>query len=276
MKKTTLIISLGLLLASCGAQKQAQTPVAPAPQVDASTVSARQSFEAVADTYKSWKTVEMPVKLKLTQPMNFDVSARVQMVRDSYVGVSVRMLGFEVAYIIADTDSVHAYEKMHKRYVSESISNIFKSSGYTLGNLQDLLLGRMFVPGGGTASTADVAAFTMQSDKGYVAASPAAQPAGSQIGFALDSSANRLVFTYIEAAGHDVSFTYGAPSVTPAGPVTSSTQIDANVTRSVRASFDWNLNGAKWNGNVTPRKWKVPSGAKRITVTTDLLNSLIK
>lgn len=56
--------------------------------------------------------------------------------------LSLRFIGFEVAQLYADADSVFAVEKIHKWYVAESIQRLGAGTGLTLADLQGYLLGR--------------------------------------------------------------------------------------------------------------------------------------
>lgn len=277
LRNLLVIIFLALLASACGpsrsAQKKQQSEMA---RANAAMQRASESYAALTGPYKDWQTLEVPVKVNIASPVKFSCSARMQMIRGRWLGISVRMLGFEVAYLTADNDSLHAYVKVQKRYVSESISRLFASSGYNLSNVQDLLLGRLFLPGGSTATPADARDFTMEQSADLLLLFPADTVAAGEIGFASSLASNRLITTTCKAGTRQGSLIYTpAPKATPAGPVAGQTQLNADLGGTLEATLEYDLGGARWNGTVTPRVWKVPSGAHRIKVTADLLKSLV-
>lgn len=277
LRNLLVIILLALLASACGpsrsAQKKQQSEIA---RANAAMQRASENYAALTGPYKDWQTLEVPVKVNIASPVKFSCSARMQMIRGRWLGISVRMLGFEVAYLTADNDSLHAYVKVQKRYVSESISRLFASSGYNLSNVQDLLLGRLFLPGGSTATPADARDFTMEQSADLLLLFPADTVAAGEIGFASSLASNRLITTTCKTGTHQGSLIYTpAPKATPAGPVAGQTQLNADLGGTLEATLEYDLGGARWNGTVTPRVWKVPSGARRIKVTADLLKSLV-
>lgn len=268
-----LIILAGALLTGCGASKksvQKELPVQETPAVNPAA-----TLEEIATSYKSWLSVEVPVKVEITSPVSFGCSARVQMIRNQWLGISVRMLGFEVAYLTADNDSVHAYAKMQKIYLSESLDKLFGSTGYNLGNLQDLLLGRLFVPGSTTASAYDVTRFVLGDIDGLVTAVPSDQPESAQIGFIATPDPARIVAATIESGAHAATVTYEPGAVTAAGPIAAETTIAANMGAGLSAVIKWDVKGSRWDRDMTPRRWKIPGGARRVKVTSDLLKKLV-
>lgn len=277
LRNLIFIISLALLASACGpsrsAQKRQQSETA---RINAARERVSESYAALTGPYKDWQTLEVPVKVNISSPMKFSCSARMQMIRGRWLGISVRMLGFEVAYLTADNDSLHAYVKVQKRYVSESISRLFASSGYNLSNVQDLLLGRLFIPGGSTATPADACDFTMEHSADLLLLFPADTLAAGEIGFAASLATDRLVTTTCKAGAHQGSLIYiPSAKATPAGPIAEQTQLNADLGGALDATLEYDLSGARWNGTVTPRVWKVPSGARRINVSADLLKSLV-
>ena len=281
LRNLFFILSLALLASACGASKTSHNGKNANTSAASQTTAAAgqrltESYAALTGPYKDWQTLEMPIKVNISSPMNFSCSARMQMIRGKWLGISVRMLGFEVAYLTADTDSVHAYVKVQKRYVSESIASLFASSGYNLANVQDLLLGRLFVPGGATATAADAARFKMERADDLLLLFPADTTMAGEIGFAAALPSNRLITTTCKAGNHRGAVIYTpASTVTPAGPVAKQTQLTADLGGNLDATLEYDLGGARWNRNVTPRVWKVPAGARRIKVSADLLKSLV-
>lgn len=122
-----IIITLGAL-GACSSSRRAP---APAGNVPADTV---------------WHTLYAPVKVNVSSPMSLGASGRATMVRDSLVHLSLRFFGMEVAQVRADRDSAWLVDKYHKIYTSMPLAGLTASSGLTLADVQDLLLGQAFLP----------------------------------------------------------------------------------------------------------------------------------
>ena len=78
-----------------------------------------QRYTELCKSYADWQDVTMPVRVSVTAPKSISLSARAAMKRDKWISISVRMLGFEVASLFVDKDSVHVIDRYHKKYVSE-------------------------------------------------------------------------------------------------------------------------------------------------------------
>ena len=281
MKKSTpviaLLIAAAAALTGCGTSRSSQATAprqkAPAYHAPANT-STSDPLAALAAETLSWENVSLPAKITVTAPSKAGISARVTMVRDRSVDVSVRILGFEVAYLIADTDSVHAYIKPNKTYVSESLDRFFGSDGYSLANVQDLVLGRIFYPGQASGNPAYNKLFSLEQLDQMVIATPRRQTGEAAFGFVINATDANLVSTAVTAGGHEGVAYYSDITLTPAGKTAGQCEVDIDGGR-MAATVDWNLSDAKWNASkVRPRQWSVPRGAKRITLSSSLLKSL--
>lgn len=115
-----------------------------------SVTSCRTARKAVVpageELATAWHDVYLPVKVSLLQPASMSLSGRATMVRDSAVFVSMRVLGMEVATLYADRDSVIVLDKFHKYVYSEPLSAVTSRAGLTLGDIQEILLGRQELP----------------------------------------------------------------------------------------------------------------------------------
>lgn len=123
-----LIITILGALGACSSSRRAAAP----------------AEKAQADTV--WHTLYAPVKVNVTSPMSLGASGRATLVRDSLLHLSLRFFGMEVAQIRADRDSAWIVDKYHKIYTSMPLARLTAASGLTLANVQDILLGRAFLP----------------------------------------------------------------------------------------------------------------------------------
>lgn len=234
-----------------------------------------QRYKALCAGYGEWQDVSLPVKVTLTEPKSVGFSARATMKRNEWISLSVRMLGFELASVWIDNDSVHAVDKYHKLYLSESVNKIFAGAGVSIGNIQDLLMGRGFLTGstGGTFTEALASLLNMQpSPDGLIIIPVTDKDAELKYGFMLSPQANNLLVASIEAgAGHAGTVVYPRFAETPAGMFATTANL-AVVGKKAKATIDWNFSSAKWNSGAK-RSWKHPTGYKRISAEK-LLKSL--
>lgn len=237
-----------------------------------------QRYQEVCRTYGDWQDVTLPVKVSLTSPKSISVSARAAMKRGEWISLSVRMLGFEVASLFVDRDSVHVVDRYHKAYVSESLSKVFGNSGVSVADMQDLLLGRGFVTGaaGGTFTPSLVTALELIPSQEGLMILPAAQPQGFEYGFIMSPDANRIAAASVSVRGtHSGTIVYTSPVETKQyGYFAGDADIQILTGKKLAASLQWNFQSAKWNTG-EQRKWSRPSGYNRIDSAT-LLAKLSK
>ena len=88
-----------------------------------------------------WTNVQMPVKLSLAKPRNFNVSGRATMVRGQQIYLSLRFFGMEVATVNITPDSVTVADRFHKLLFTESTSKVMGRTGYDINTMQDIILG---------------------------------------------------------------------------------------------------------------------------------------
>lgn len=128
-----------LAVAGAGVSCSAPKTAAPAAKPDVATVvpaSGSANYNPSA-----WTSVQMPVRLSLTQPKKFALSGRVTMLRDSVINMSMRMLGMEVAAVQVTSDSVWVVDRFHKAVFSAATAGFLSDHNLSLGMLQGMMLG---------------------------------------------------------------------------------------------------------------------------------------
>ena len=217
----------------------------------------------------------MSVKASVSGNTGLSCSGKAAMRRGEWISLSLRMLGFEVASVWIDRDSVHAIDRYHKMYLSESISDALAGADVTIADLQDLLLGRAFLAGndGGTLTDALMQRFTLTPSEEGILLIPHTQPARMEYGFILSPDANTLAATSVGVLDkYPVTATYSRFTATRfAGTFASMVSIDFPA-RKLAGSLQWDFGSAKWNTGES-RSWSTPKGYRRIS-GTELLRSV--
>ena len=259
------------LLSSCGSSRSVTGGKT---SQNESAGNLKNAYTSLVETYdNSWTTLSVPVSVALRSPKTLKASGTLTMTRGKDIGISVRVLGIEVASLYLSGDSVWALDKWHKYYVAESISELLGGFPATVENVQDMLIGHAFVIGDSPLTAGDVKKFNLAASTGNWSMSPRKTPGNVEYSFVIADGGD---LTGLEAvvAGRPVTCSYGAftPS-TPAGPVTSSTMVKATGGKtSVEAGIEWKFNKAKWNG-APAKPLTIPRGYTRIKAA-DLLKAI--
>lgn len=98
------------------------------------------------DSFGKWESLEIPIGITLDGEKTFSLSGKAYFINNRELLISLRMMGFEVAQIYADTDSVFLLEKYHKFYLAESMKKLGSELGVTIGDLQGFMLGQPSSP----------------------------------------------------------------------------------------------------------------------------------
>lgn len=281
------IIAIASLTACHSSKKQVSDAAGytPAQTEKASTRSLRDNFTDLAASYSDWSDVQMPVKLQIIQPKRISISGQAKMKRDEAILISLRIFGFEVGSVYADKDSVQIYAKAADMYYTESLTKFTERYGLTLGDLQSLMLGRAFTPGGGSIKSGDAGKFEIKAADEITAGNgsaftitPKSLPKGlswSYTAVAMPDETPRLSTMAIEATGlAAIDCAFGRTQLTAAGAVASSFEAATVLNKK---QFDvacyWTLDNSRWNSGLSLNKPKVSKGAKRVD-TAQLLKIL--
>lgn len=234
-----------------------------------------QRLDSVTSHYNDWHDVVMPIDLSLHQPKAVSVSGRATMVKDESIYISIRVFGFEAANIYVTPDSIFASYKLNKIYIAEETKQLLAGYPVTVGNLQDLLLGRAFMLGEGTLSNDMKKELMFSSVEDSWLVTPNQNLKNVIYSFLFNIKSNVLEKTLVDIEGkRPVECKYQNPPVnTIAGYVSKGIRITTTLKDiPVDAEIGWNLNSAKWDSGATA-KWKTPKGYKRISAS-DLLKAL--
>lgn len=150
----------------------------------------QQAFlQQLTGGYHSWQRVELNGKLKM-QELPLNPSLRIYMERGSKIYISVRapFLG-EVGRLELSGTGLTAVNKMRKVYVREDISALLGGNlPVRVEDIQDLLLGRVFLTGSGTLSAENQNECRLYDEGDCRLLIPKEQPAGGAVryGYTID------------------------------------------------------------------------------------------
>ncbi len=206
----------------------------------------------------------MPVKCVLRSPKSLSISGKASMIRGQEIRISMRMLGFEVGGLYADTDSIFFYEKLNRTMVVESMAKLTAATGLQLEDIQDILLGQVTYPGSHSDNSSLIKRFNIETENNRIALVPrkSSIPWLYYLASSPDVSLESLAITLAGKGSALCRWAY--PLQTDAGPVSPSADITATLGKqSVDASFIWTLETASWNNGLTPQR-NLPKGYRRI------------
>jgi len=166
--------------------------------------------EQILKSYPQWTETEMSGKLKMEGlPLGINPSLKAYMLKDSLIIISVRapLMG-EVARVEIDSNRALLVNKYNNRYTIVEMSRVSSLSGLNVGNIQDLLMGRIFYAGADT-STPDMFD-TVQKDN-MTAILPRKQAKSYSYGFVMDGL-NRLICSMFCMNSDVLQMDYSYPS----------------------------------------------------------------
>lgn len=263
-----ICISLVIMLVGCGSSKQASTTTPALPQQfeGDSTYLLLKHLGDATSKYKEWNDVVIPIELSLSQPKEFSVTGRATMVKDESIYISIRVFGFEAANIYLNNDSIYATYKLNKLYIAEDIKKLFAGYPVTIGNIQDLLLGRAFVVGKGTLNyeMKDDLTLKLTSSSDLWSVTPNQNLKKGYYIFLFATNCDMLKMLTINIDKYNpINCIYDNTPTTPLG-LSNSAQISTTIKDTpINAEIKWDLDRAKWNSGAKPN-WKAPKGYNQV------------
>lgn len=274
MKIYSYLLGISLLiLSSCGSSKpsepalsgsQASTMVGDSGHQTGQTLA--QKAEALALSYKEWSEMSVPLKVELKSPAQFSASGKAYMRRGKDVYITIRMLGFEVATAYIDADSIRVADKFNKRYMAEPISKALAGADLTVADIQDVLLGRVFVNSKGTFGKSMLKSVELAeaATGDGLTITPKSKVAGASYSFSVLDNPLRLASLNVEAAGRTASCAYSSPELTASGVFMEVADIAATLGgKKINVALKWDFSNVKFEVSNSIR-WKTPKNYKRL------------
>lgn len=153
--------------------------------------------KAVTSTYRTWNSVRLDGKIQ-TSLIPVSPSVRIYMEKDRLIDASVRapFLG-EVARVVVSNDTALVINKMTRVYAKLAVADLLRDIPVGIGELQDLLLGRVFVAGAGEFSVRnadDVAMFPAAEGGTLLLPPPVEVPVEVKYGFRVADDGKLMLF----------------------------------------------------------------------------------
>ncbi len=155
----------------------------------------------ITSGYTSWDNARLNCKLSATG-LPVSPSVKIYMERDKSISISISAIFVgEVGRIEIQGDNVLAVNKMRGVYCRENVADFFASLPVTLSDLQNLLLGRIFLIGDGVLSKNNAnKAMIMEREDGGWDVVPVTQPAELGIAYGYSTYPDgRLNVVLVEA-----------------------------------------------------------------------------
>lgn len=110
----------------------------------------KELIKRISADYSNWGQVELNGKLHIEfLPVSPSVKIFMNRGKELFITVRAPFVG-EVARVEADKDSILLVNKLKHTYCKEDLQSVARITTITLGDIQDLLLDRMFIAGRGT------------------------------------------------------------------------------------------------------------------------------
>ncbi len=262
-----LSVAMGLLMlpTGCKSNKAAvgtSTPV-------------KGNFDGIVERNPSWEALQLPFTLRLSGSQNLSVGGVATFQRDRSVNLSMRFMGIEVAVADISDTAIVVCDKYNKRYLDVDLASLIGQLPLNISNLEDLLLGRVFLPGSKTLTASDSRNFEIS--KGTpMTLRPKVDLNSGEIVFNISPEIMTPESLDITVSGKEVArITYSdftdAPPLTK-GMMASRVAVPLSLKgKPLNVSVEWNFAKAKWNDEVKAKTFSIPSSYTRMD-----LQSLLK
>lgn len=245
-----------LLISSCHTEKVNLNS-----EVSQRFSSPQKQLTALTETYKDWNELNVPLSVEFSAPMKLSASGRAYMKKGEWIYVSMRFLGIEMVNLYVTRDSVFATDKINKVYVTESLRELFQ--GFTIDNVQELLLGRLISAGN---AHFDQSAYKITDNRDKSILTSKKTIMGAHYGYVLDKDRMLPASFFVAYNSRDFQCDFSDGFKSPFGLVARNEKINFVYGKEqLNVNLSWAFEKAKWNtkNDIT---WKKPSGYKRLDI----------
>lgn len=265
--KALIVLGITLGLTGCRSSRKATESISYA------EMSAELRYTSLCERLESWEEITVPLKVELTAPQKLSAGGKAYMRRDKDIFITLRFLGFEVANVYANADSIFILDKINRKYIAEDVSSLLGGASLTIGDIQDILTGRPFIAGHGTLTADDMSQLRLVAADTTLIVKPASAIGQTTYSFSLSDATNTPEALTVETPNRQFEMQYSNPRNTPVGLMMGSDYISTQVGRyPLELTLNWNFDniGFKVERDMKPR---IPSNYKRI-IAADLLKGL--
>lgn len=221
-----------------------------------------------------WTTLQVPLTIEMESPASFKAGAKAYMTRDSSIYLSFTILGMEMAAVQITNDSVLGVDKLHKRYVAESISSITANYPVSVSTFQDMLMGQIFLPGVNTLTEKNLKEFKLRTKENRMDAIPVRQydPFALSFHFSPD---DMLECCQVLTENSTFSMTYTNPTQMTLGSLPGTEYLFFGRNKlNVKATMTWNWRKARIDNPADNKILKINPAYQRVSAM-ELLKKLI-
>lgn len=234
------------------------------------STSVSRNFDGIVERNPSWEALQLPFTLRLSGSQNVSVGGVATFQRDRSVNLSMRFMGIEVAVADISDTAIVVCDKYNKRYLDVDISSVIGQLPLNISNLEDLLLGRVFLPGASSLAMSDSRSFEIS--KGTpMTLKPKVDLKYGECVFNISPEVMTLSSLDITTSGGgEAKITYSgftdAPALTK-GMMASQVAVPLTLKgKPLNVSVEWNFAKAKWNSDVKARAFSIPANYTRMDI----------
>ncbi|MDE7153356.1 MAG: DUF4292 domain-containing protein [Muribaculaceae bacterium] len=221
-----------------------------------------------------WTTLQVPLTIELNSPASFKAGAKAYMTRDSSIYFSFTILGMEMAAVQITNDSIFGVDKMHKRYIAESLSSITANYPVSISTLQSMFTGQLFLPGVTNLTDKNVKEFRLKSSGDGMDAVPVKQFDPFVLSFHF-SPDDMLECCQVKSDDTSFAILYSDPVETTLGTLPMNESLSVNRNKlSVNATLIWNWRKVRIDNPSDNKKIKINPTYQRVSAL-QLLKTLI-
>lgn len=262
MNRVIISCLAAALLVGCGSSKKASI-ISKNENLPAGA-SLSDHFDYITTNYPDWDDVSANITVAVTSPSQVKVSGKATMVRDKSIDLSLRVFGMEMGRVLITPDSVYAMVKPSKIYLQESLKEFMSSYNFSVANIQQLLIGEMFLAGAPDITPADVSQFKMEAFSEGWTAVPRRQLKGVEYGFMINLTDNlQRVAGGNDRGQFSVDYETYTGQNTAKGLAETTTFSVVLPKKEIAGEIYWKWDSARWNQGVATT-WTTPRGYKRI------------
>lgn len=215
--------------------------------------SVQKRYEEITAEYKPWHSFTTSAKVTVSMGKSLSSNAQFSMERGKWILISVRpFLGIEMMRLYIDNDSAFLVDKTHKAVVALGLKQFTSEIPVTIGDLQDMFLGRAFLLGSGTLGESNRKDVNMvlNDNNGNFTMIPKHKTPGFNYGYTYnkDNELQQLLITIDNSTIAPWVVSYSGALGTENGVVTRNVSLNTELNeKAIGLDAVFDINKIKWN-----------------------------